>query len=53
MHAKLPLIKKRWRKKRWEKRNLYEMWIGQREVAPNEWIEKDTQKGKILNLRNL
>ena len=37
--------------KRWDWKHMlyYEMRIGQCEIAPNDWIEKDAQKEKILN----
>ena len=37
--------------KRWDWKHMlnYEMRIGQCEIAPNDWNEKDAQKGKRLN----
>ena len=37
--------------KRWDWKHMlnYEMRIGQCEIAPNDWNEKDAHKGKILN----
>ena len=37
--------------KRWDWKHMlyYEMRIGQCEIAPNDWYEKDAQKGKRLN----
>ena len=39
------------KKKRWDRKHMlnYEMRIGQCEIAPNDWNEKDAQKGKRLN----
>ena len=36
--------------KRWDWNHMlyYEKRIGQCEIAPNDWIEKDAQKGKRL-----
>ena len=35
-------------KKRWDWKHMlcYKMRIGQCEIAPNDWYEKDAQKGK-------
>ena len=41
--------------KRWDWKHMlsYEMRIGQWEITPNDWIEKDAQKGKKLNWKKV
>ena len=37
----------------WKHMLNYEMRIGQCEIAPNDWIEKDAQKGKRLKWKKM
>ena len=37
----------------WKHMLSYEMRIGQWEIEPNDWTEKDVQKGKRLNWKKM
>ena len=37
----------------WKHMLSYEMKIGQWEIAPNEWIEKDAQKGEKIEIEKV